>query len=90
MKLPWEVIAEVDPEILLADGLEDAFIGLSCGHHHKPVACYSYEKALAVFEGQGMSREEAEEWMSFNVLSAYVGEYTPIFIQSPCCEDEPE
>jgi hypothetical protein len=27
-----------------------------------------------------MSREEAEEYFEFNILGAYVGEYTPVFI----------
>jgi len=31
---------------------------------------------------QGMSHEEAVEWMEFNVVNAYHGEGTPIFITS--------
>lgn len=73
-------IREVDPNILLADGLDRAFLGLSCGNFHKPTAVYSYPSVLEIFRSQGMTNEEAEECAEFNVLGAYVGEYTPIFV----------
>ena len=89
MKITREAIAEVDPEILLADGLDDAFIGLSVGHHHKPVACYSYERAVEIIARRdGMGYEAAEEYLQFNTLGAYVGEYTPIWVQMPLEVDE--
>ena len=31
-------------------------------------------------ERDGMTREEAIEWMEFNVVGAWVGETTPIFV----------
>jgi len=66
--------------VLLADGLEDAFIGVSCGFGPNK-ALYDWEKCVKVFmERDGMSYEEAVEWMDFNVTGAYVGEQTPEFI----------
>lgn len=59
--------------VLLADGLEDAFIGVSCGFGPNK-AIYDWEKCVKIFtERDGMSYEEAVEWMDFNVTGAYVG-----------------
>lgn len=68
-------------DALLADGFEDAFIGFAerCGAG--PVAVYDYANAVKVLvDRDGMSEEEAEEYLQFNVLGAYVGEQTPWFV----------
>ena len=70
-----------DEEVLLADGFEDAFLGLAerCGS--EPVAVYDYAKAVRILmDRDGMTEEDAEEWMGFNVLGAYVGPQTPWFL----------
>ena len=65
---------------LLADGLEDAFIGVSCGFGPNK-AIYDWEKCVKIFtERDGMAYEEAVEWIDINVTGAYVGEQTPEFI----------
>jgi hypothetical protein len=67
-------------EVLLADGLEDAFIGLSCGFGPNK-AVYDWDKCVEIFITRDkMTYEEAVEWMDFNVTGAYVGEHTPEFI----------
>jgi hypothetical protein len=69
--------------VLLADGLEEAFIGVSCGQGPNQFckAIYDWEECVKIFtERDGMSYEEAVEWMDFNVTGAYVGEQTPEFI----------
>jgi hypothetical protein len=74
-------LAEGYDELLLADGFEDAFVGIAerCGS--KAVAVYDYELAVrALTDRDGMSEEEAREYLDFNVLGAYVGETTPWFI----------
>lgn len=80
-RLDREALAERNPEMLLADGLEDAFIGVVVNHHHHCVAAYSFEKCIGVLvERDGMTEEEAEEFLEFNTLSAYVGGHGPLFI----------
>lgn len=67
---------------MLADGLEDAFIGISQAAFGEPVrAVYSANKVVAKFIREGMSGEEAWEFYDFNVLGAYVGETTPLFVE---------
>jgi hypothetical protein len=66
--------------VLLADGLEDAFIGVSCGFGSNK-AVYDWGKCIEIFmQRDDMSQEEAIEHMDFNVTGAYVGEQTPEFI----------
>jgi hypothetical protein len=70
---------------LLADGFEEALIGL--GHRFTyAVAVYDRQKCLDILMARdGMTGEEAEEYFSFNVEGAYVGEQTPVFLDvTPC------
>ena len=74
-------------KILLADGFEEAFIGVVESFGVAPKACYDLGKCLDIlmtdgdFPSQtGMTYDEAVEYMNFNVTQAYVGEHTPAFI----------
>jgi hypothetical protein len=76
-----------DPEqsegILLADGLEDAFVGVATQFNSAPMAVYDYDACLMVLMGRdGMTYEEAEEFMSYNVTGAWKGKQTPLFLRS--------
>ena len=75
-----EWCAEIDEEIILADGFDDAFVGVAerCGMG--PVAVYDREKCIEVLISKAFGREDAEEYFDFNVVGAYVGERTPMFI----------
>ena len=66
--------------LLLADGLEEAFMGLGW-QFSKLVAVYDIEKVLMKFERDGMTAEQAIEYFEYNVQGAYVGEETPIFLR---------
>jgi hypothetical protein len=77
----WIVSVTDDPEITLADGLDDAFVGLSVGCIQPFVAVYDFDKLIAILiERDGMSDEEAREFFEFNVIGAYVGPRTPIYL----------
>jgi hypothetical protein len=70
--------------ILLADGFEDALIGLGT-QFNKELAVYDYEKCIQILMTRdGMAYEEAMEHMEFNVTGAYVGEQTPVFVRREC------
>ena len=70
---------------LLADGFEEALIGL--GHRFTyAVAVYDRQKCLDILIARdGMTGEEAEEYFSFNVEGAYVGEQTPVYLDTTPC-----
>ena len=50
---------------LFADGFRDALIGIGY-QFNQQVAIYDYAKCVYVLERQGMTREEALEYMEFN------------------------
>ncbi len=75
-------LEEANPEALLADGLEGALVGYTVNHHHPIVAVYDIGKCIQILvERDGMSYEDADEFLSFNTLGAYVGENGPIFVR---------
>jgi hypothetical protein len=74
-------VANYNEEALLADGFEDAIIGMGerCSCH--PVVIYDADKCLEILqERDSMSEEDAADYFYFNVLGAWLGENTPIFV----------
>ena len=46
------------------------------------VVAYDYEKCLEILENRdGMNREDGIDYMEYNVIGAYMGMYTPVFIR---------
>jgi len=75
----WVSEAFPEQEILFADVFEDAFLGVAM-QFNKPISIFDYDKCLTILQEDGMSYHEAEEYMEFNVVGAYVGEHTPAFL----------
>ncbi len=70
--------------LLVADGLDSAIIGVTAYQPGRPQAVvYDYERCVAHFIAQGMTDEDAREWMEFNVVGAWHGEQTPIYLITP-------
>lgn len=65
-----------DDSFLIADGFDDAVIGLD---EQSMRLVYSVSKCIAILKSEGMTEEDALEHFSFNVSGAYVGEQTPIW-----------
>ena len=74
----WVDERHPDQEILLADGFEEAFVGVAY-QFDKPVAVFDREKCINILS-KDMTPEEAEEYFQFNVEGAYVGPNTPAFL----------
>lgn len=77
----WDQLMETleQEECLLADGFELALIGVTEGVN--PVAVYDVNRMLYVLvHRDDMTEEEAREYLDYNVISAYVGEKTPVFM----------
>ena len=76
-----EILSEENPEALLADGFEDAFLGPLRRPGSKTIAAYSYSKALRVLKKRdGLGEEEGREYLDFNVVSAWMGPDTPAWV----------
>lgn len=83
MKIQEEIenILGEDETIQLADGFEDAFIGIA-RQFGKPFAIYDRQKCIDILINRdGLSYEDAEEYFQFNVEGAWVGENTPAFLE---------
>lgn len=76
-----ERIAEIDEGAMLFDGFDDAIIGVfeRCGQ--PVVVAYDYEKCVQALVSQGLTEEEAEEHMSFNVEGGWLGDRTPAVVR---------
>ena len=65
--------------LLLADG----FLGTARRFDwHLPVACYDYDRCIQILMEDGCTHEEASEHFEFNVIGAWVGEQTPVFLMA--------
>lgn len=68
--------------LLLMDNFDEAFIGFSQRINEPELAVYDYELMVATLVNRdGMSPEEAEEYIEFNCIGAWVGEQTPIIVR---------
>lgn len=70
-----------DDELLTADGLDDAIIGVGyrCGQH--PLVVYSVEKVITILqEDMNMSYADASEYFSYNIEGAWAGPSTPLWV----------
>ena len=76
-----EEVAEYNEDALLADGFEEALIGVAERINLGPVAAYDVEKVLQILiKRDGMEYSEAMEYFEFNIKGAWMGEFTPVYI----------
>ena len=78
-----EQLANLDPDLLLADGWDDQIIGTAYSPGRKLLVVYDGDAIIEKMVKDGASYEEAEEYFSFNVEGAWVGERTPVFVRRP-------
>lgn len=74
-------------DTLFIDDADYAVIGCieRCGQ--PTVVIYDYNKLVSHFCSQGMTYSEAEEWVSVNVIGAWVGDGTPGILFSRSAEE---
>jgi hypothetical protein len=64
----------------MADGFDDAIIGMECSGD-VPRVVYSIQLMVHVLcERDGMTEDDAIDFINYNVVGAYVGEGTPIYV----------
>ena len=72
----WQLLA--DEECLIADGFDDAVIGIVFGAN--PKAVYSVKGIIDILMEDDMSYEDAVEYFEYNIAGSYVGEKTPVYV----------
>jgi len=65
-----------DEEFLIADGFDEAIIGVDADRMR---IVYDAYKCMEILSRE-MSQDDAAEYFEYNVLQSYVGEKTPIFV----------
>ena len=69
-------ISEINSEAIILEDLDSAIIGISeCGK-----VIYSVSLIYDELVKQGMPLDDVIEYVDYNILYAYLGEFTPIYI----------
>lgn len=80
-KITIDEISDLNPEAMMADGFDEAILGMCIQFGTAPLVAYDYEKCINILiKRDGMTKQEAVDFMEFNVIGAYVGLNTPVFI----------
>ena len=67
--------------VLFADGLEDAFVGLG-QQFNRQVAVYDLDLVVELLmRRDGLSYDDAHEHIQYNIVGAWAGPHTPIFLK---------
>ena len=66
---------------LVMDGREDALIGIGSRCGQPVLAVYDRDLLVQSFMGDGMSHEEAEEWVCYNIEGGWNGDKTPLILE---------
>ena len=89
---PLDLVAElsdtlIDGEgegLILLDGFEEALLGYATRFDNLCVAAYDKNRCLQILMNRnGMDECEAEEFFDYNVIGAWMGVRTPIFVTLP-------
>ena len=76
-------IEEENPEALFADGFDDAILGVGRRCGQPSLVVYSTPKCIKILiKKLNCTYEEASEYFNFNVVGAWVGENTPLFVDT--------
>lgn len=69
-----------DDQLLFMDGYDDCVAGVAVQFNKVLGVVYDRVRVREKLMADGLSYEDAEEWMSFNQEGAWVGPLTPIFL----------
>ena len=77
-KFIFEFMEEINPDAMRLDGFDDCAIGI-VQKFSGEVLLYSEKKIIRKLM-KSMTKDEAWEYFNYNILGAYVGDYTPVFL----------
>ena len=70
------------------DGFDNAIIGVGERCTTDPMIVYDYDKMVKVLVTRDdMSYEEAEEYIDYNIVGAWIGDTTPIIVTKKNIEE---
>ena len=65
-----QYLDNADPEAIVFDGLDLAIVGFD----HNGLMVYDHRKMLDIFIADGMTEDEAIEWIDYNVIGTMGGQ----------------
>ena len=72
-----EMYADTD-NILFADGLDEAIIGFEPNLWR---VVYSRNRCIEIIAAEGMSTEDALDYLEYNTFNTYMGDNTPLWVE---------
>jgi hypothetical protein len=78
-----EIVEELlasDEAVLLPIEYRSALIGVGYRFNSGPLAVYNLNTILEILTSDGTSMEDARDWYEYNMIGAWVGDGTPIFV----------
>jgi hypothetical protein len=75
-----QYIDETLEEVLIMDGYDDCILGICERFAQAPIVAYDRAAVIARHMADGMTEDEAEEFLEFNQLGAGMGDGTPCFV----------
>jgi|APGre2960657444_1045066.scaffolds.fasta_scaffold290200_1 hypothetical protein len=77
-----EILSDREMNLLLMDGFDEAIIGYTTRMNQPDCAVYDYDTMVNVCMWRdGMTDEEAIEYIEFNCQGAWMGEETPYIVR---------
>ena len=75
-------LEDIGEQALLMDGFEHAIIGFSQRINEPLLAVYNHDLMIqTLMQRDGMTYDEADEYIEYNCIGAWVGEQTPIIVK---------
>ena len=71
------VLEECNPEAIMYEGFDTALVGMISRAGTEPLALYDRRKCLAHLISQGLSNEQAEEYICYHIEGCWAGSHTP-------------
>ena len=84
MMSPSEILEHFEDNeeaLFLPEEYHPALIGVGYRFSDGPLAVYDLKKVLEILQSEGMDEEESLEWYQYNIVGAWVGSGTPIFVE---------
>jgi hypothetical protein len=78
----WDELEEINPDAVIFDNLDHCIVGYGSQYTKNTSLIYDYDKMIEHFMfNDGMSYEDADEYVNFNIVGLWAGDSTPIIMR---------
>ena len=77
-----DLYGDDEPDILFADGYDEAIAGVVWDGERTRVVYETEEILKILMERDNMTYDEASEYFDFNVAGSHMGVYTPLYLET--------